>query len=266
MTARRFYAVCGTQRVGSTLLCETLATSDRAGAPREPFFPASERACAPGLGLPADVPDYGEYLRRTVLQDTSGGVFGFKIMWNHLGHFLDRLGEVVDEAVPERRLGAAFPGLRALHLTRRDKVSLAVSQWRAERTGQWSLPTGADPDDPGVPLDLERVDGFHRLAHDAERGWPHVLRRAGVPYRTLHYEDLALDPLGTVRAVASFLGVPVDGLRLPDMQTQRDHRSERWRRAWWSSRSCDECPPPRGLSNVLGQPPSPGTNPNVATG
>lgn len=240
----RFYAICGTQRVGSTLLCETLATTGRSGTPREPFFEASERACAPGLGLPEDVPDYRDYVRATIAQDSTANVFGFKIMWNHHRRFLDRLAELVGDPVPEHRLSSAFPGLRAVHVTRTDKVSLAISQWRAEMTGEWSLPSDGQPTAPDRELDIVRVRQLHALAHQAEQGWPSVLHQAGVPYRTIAYEELAADSLDTARAVARFLDIPTQGMQLPDMRIQRDDRTEHWRRQWWRLESCPSCPPP----------------------
>lgn len=235
-----YYAVCGTQRVGSTLLCESLATSGRAGAPREPFFAESERACAPGLGLPPDVPDYEDYVRATISADSTAGVFGFKIMWNHHRRFLDRLGELIDDADPSARLASAFPGIRAVHLTRRNKVRVAISQWRAESTGQWSLAPGrrsAAPD----RLDVERVGQLHALAHEADEGWPGLLRRAGVPFQTLVYEDWMHDPVATARSVAEFLRVPGDGIGHPAMKRQRDARSGAWERQWQEAVGCPSC-------------------------
>src|SRR5581483_7521953 len=167
------YLVCATPRSGSTLLCHALDKTGIAGHPEE-YFEALRRS-----GLPRrpheyfdpqrhaniverlafrEMPDraaepnplwqpdtYARYLEWTLRQGTtSNGVFGAKLMWGYLGDFAELLRGIDGMAgrpLPEL-LASAFPGLRYVQITRRNKVRQAVSLWKAVQTQAWKREAG----------------------------------------------------------------------------------------------------------------------------
>src|ERR1700733_1978844 len=109
------YMVCATPRSGSTLLCEMLAATGRAGRPLEHFevlrpsgLPRQPREYF-GDADPLDVPDHlaplesGEpasepaqvwWARRLTAGLSEDGVWGGKLMWGHVEAFLSRVREL----------------------------------------------------------------------------------------------------------------------------------------------------------------------------
>jgi LPS sulfotransferase NodH len=117
----RSYLVCATPRSGSTLLCEALKTTRVAGRPEEYFeaVPATGRPPRPedyleGLDDPAahalvaaahapepppysslaGIARYDEHLARVRAWGTTrNGVFGAKLMWDHVGWLVSLAGD-----------------------------------------------------------------------------------------------------------------------------------------------------------------------------
>ena len=157
--------MCATPRSGSTVLCEALAATGVAGRPAEYFEAMYD------TGLPRRPTDYFEGLRaipaasfladqlpaeggeaREALRGattyreylawvfgagtTPNGVFGAKLMWGHVDHFvayLRVLREHAGEPVPQM-FAEVFPALRYVRVVRRDRLRQAVSLWRALQT------------------------------------------------------------------------------------------------------------------------------------
>jgi trehalose 2-sulfotransferase len=169
------YLVCATPRSGSTLLCEGLTNTALAGRPKE-YFEALRHSGLPRrpkeyftdfndgevldlLGeystvdtLPkrfARGEEYARYLSHVFEEGTTpNGVFGAKIMWGHLDDFTANLREIAayrDLPMPEL-LATVFPGLRYIHMTRRDKVRQAVSLWKAIQSSTWAQEGPSTPE------------------------------------------------------------------------------------------------------------------------
>ena len=70
---------------------------------------------------------------------TPNGVFGAKMMWNYFDDFRARIAELpgLERLRSTRRSTRSFPDLRIIFVRRRDKVSQAVSLWKAIQTQQW---------------------------------------------------------------------------------------------------------------------------------
>lgn len=226
---RRSYLICTTVRTGSTLLCELLTSTGLAGHPSELFSPPGRRTLAGMWGTPT-VTAYVEELRRRLV--TPNGVFGAKLGIPALTDLLDHLRAESDGASAHELLAAAFPGLRYVWISRRDRVRQAVSWERAVQTGLWTH-TGTRPPIvvPRPRFDAaairRRLDAIER----DERWWADLFAEAGVDPVRVTYEDLAADGAAVVRRVLDELGIDTAGplwLSAPRMRRQADARSERW--------------------------------------
>jgi trehalose 2-sulfotransferase len=247
------YLVCATPRSGSTLLCEALKAMGVAGRPEEYFeaVPATGRPLQPedylaGLDDPsplalieaaaapeppgysslAGVHGYEGHLRR--VRDwgtTPNGVFGAKLMWDHVGH-LRTLGG--DRPAAEL-LAELFDGPRYVWVRRDDVVRQAVSLWRAMQTQSWrhGAPEG------GVQARYCFPALRHLVArltdHDAR--WGGLLATVSAPVLRLSYEELTADLPGALARTARHIGVSVPADRppaAPAMRRQADELSEAW--------------------------------------
>jgi trehalose 2-sulfotransferase len=264
MTPLRSYLVCATPRSGSTLLCHLLDQTVLAGHPEE-YFEALRHSGIPRRPAEYFDPDrhaniierlafrelpdgtdhqpsdlwrpesYDRYLASVLEQGTTpNGVFGAKLMWGYLGDFADLLRGIegnAGRAVPDL-LARAFPDLRYVQITRRDKVRQAVSLWKAVQTQAWRRDTEGEGG-----ADIEPVFSFRAInflvrqltAHDAS--WEAYFLGLGVEPLKVTYEELAEAPDPVVRRVLAHVGVPVPAdlaLDAPALRVQADARSEDW--------------------------------------
>ena len=148
---------------------------------------------------------------------TPNGVFGAKMMWAYLGDFLAH-GE------PEAQLGP----LAWVHVERRDTLAQAISLWRAIQTAQWRA---EDRD-----AEVEPVFHAGAIAHLKERleahaaAWRTWFAERGIEPLEIVYETFAADPEPTICAVLDHVGVPSEGVSVPEppMRRQSDARSQEW--------------------------------------
>jgi len=261
------YLVCATPRSGSTLLCQELDKTGLAGHPQE-YFEALRRSGVPRRpheyfdperhpniverlafremfeGAPKPKPlwhpdTYDQYLEWALNEGTTpNGVFGAKLMWGYLGDFAELLRGIhgmAARSLPDL-LSRAFPGLRYVQITRRDKVRQAVSLWKAVQTQAWQLDAGAsDGGDDGRVL--EPVFSFRAInylmrqltAHDAS--WDAYFLGLGYEPLKVTYEELAESTEGVVHSVLEHLGIAApDDLQIgpPRLSVQADEVSELW--------------------------------------
>jgi len=258
------YLVCATPRSGSTLLCHELDRTGVAGHPEE-YFEALRRSGLPrrpheyfdaerhaniverlayrempdgAAATPSPLwhPDtYDQYLAWALREGTTdNGVFGAKLMWGYLGDFAELLRGIEGmggRPLPEL-LGRAFPGLRYIQITRRDKVRQAVSLWKAVQTQAWKQEAGEQASPAVEPVFSFRAINYlvrELTAHDAS--WDAYFLGLGYEPLKLTYEELAEDTDGVVRRVLAHLGIPApDDLQssAPRLSVQADETSELW--------------------------------------
>lgn len=220
-SATRVLCVVFSVRSGSTLLCNHLADAGL-GRPTELF---QEHM------YPTDAAGAGRYLAEQV-EATAGDVFAFKIAWTQAWELRRRL------AGPSQRpddvsLPDMFPNLRIVHLKRRDKVSQAVSWWRALATGQWHVAPGDEVAPVDRPFDPEAAAAHLSRLLLEDLLWARQFDRWGVDVQDVTYEHFIADRAATVRAIAAGLGrgaAHVIDLR-PSLERMRDE---------WSDAACAE--------------------------
>lgn len=141
------YLVCASQRSGTTMLCRALADIGTAGRPEE-YFLAVDEVAQPGwrcwehgpYGIANGARSREEYLEIVYrLGSTPNGVFGAKLMWNNLQWAVSNFKVIPRFSGLDRAelFHAAFPGLRVVNVTRRDRVRQAVSWSRMAQDGVW---------------------------------------------------------------------------------------------------------------------------------
>ncbi len=214
------YAVCALPRSGSSLLCELLFETQLAGAPVE-YFDAAQMARLCARWGTHDLPSY---VRALLEKKTSpNGVFGFK------AHYFQLV-----EAFPNGRLEAAFPGLRYVYISRRDRLRQAISWARAEQTGRWAS-TNQPIRRVEAVFDRDQIERLYAGICKRERAWEALFDRAGVSPCRILYEDLVESPEVTVRGVLDHLGVAGAGdvtVGPPTLARQADHLTEEWMARW----------------------------------
>ncbi len=243
------YLVCATPRSGSTLLCETLRATGRAGVPLEHFealratgLPRQPREYFAGLQDASvldrlaplrpgarDREDAGAWWERVLAEGTTAnGVWGGKLMWGHVDDLLARARRLdgLGDADLAGVLRALLGEVRLIFVTREDKVAQAVSLWRAVQTQSWRAEEPSADQEPAYSFAaIDHLVGLLEADDAAWRAWfgAEALDPVVVPY-----DDLEADPAGTVGSVLAGLGLDPRDVRVPGLRRQADARSAQW--------------------------------------
>jgi trehalose 2-sulfotransferase len=133
-------------------------------------------------------------------------------------------------------------------MTRRNKVRLAVSWWKAIQSEEWHRKTGASPSSRDVrnAYHFEAID--HLLVESCmrEAAIQGFFTEGGIVPLTIVYEDFIADYRGTVERVLAFLNLGLsDSMEIapPFYARLADEHSEQWvqrfrreRQAGWDHR------------------------------
>lgn len=242
METTKSYIICANPRSGSTLLCRLLSETGVAGNPASYFHMPELAAWIRALNV--SVPP-GASQSETVcaiiaaaLKEGSGGtdVFGLRLMRKSFD-FLMRQIDVLYPDLPSdaARFDAVFAQPRYIHLTRGDKVSQAVSLVMAEQTGLWhKAPDGSEiertapPKDPIYNGDEIGKNVDELVAYDRE--WLRWFMHEGIDPILVTYEELAMNPTGTLRRILKELGLNdqvAEDVR-PSVAKLADETSRNW--------------------------------------
>lgn len=239
LTPKICYWICATPRTGSTALCNALSTTGVAGRPSEYLTEGNRERALEHF----EATSLRELLSRIQQQTTTpNGVFGLKT--SSAPGYLDDLLREVDRLSPgvevHEAFAKAFPNLRLVFLTRRNKVRQAVSHWRAIQSGLWHLPRDGNNKAPSE--DAYRFAAIDTLVHDIvmrEAAWQQFFDRLGLAPLTVVYEDFAVEPEQVTRQILSYLGLePAPDWRLAELPHRpiADELSERWVQRFRSER------------------------------
>ena len=224
------YTLWHTQRTGSTWLADVLAGTGIAGRPGE--FLNHDDAASVFARYGTTAP--GEVLAAIHREGTTpNGVFGIKQGYAE-PRFSNTL-RAIDTGDEEGREAMsiwhdAFPDHRHVLLTRRNKIRLAVSWWKAIRSGEWHRKAGARP----TATELEGgydAEAIRRLLMEAvcrEAGIGERLRAAGIAPLVLTYEDVVIDPQRALDSVMKHLDLPAVPAPASGFVPTVDELGERW--------------------------------------
>ena len=229
MSPRLSYTIWFTQRTGSTWLCEALASTGVAGRPWEHLNHASPDDALKHYNARGPA----ELLKRILeLGSTPNGVFGIK-----QGYSEPRFGNMLDTLADEggtrlARWERAFPNHRHIFMTRRNKLRLAVSWWRAIKSGEWHRRKGqaASAADLSDGYDLLAIDRLMQEAVVREAGIQELFSEAGIVPLNIVYEDALHDLGATVNTVLEFLALPPvnSDYSSIDLEKTSDDLTEQW--------------------------------------
>jgi len=231
MRPKLCYTTWFSQRTGSTLLCRALESTGVAGRPGEHLEGALPDLYARyGVRAPAEL-----VARVWANAQTSNGVVGLKygLVENTFGPLIEALGEI--EGHDGTRSGVwanAFPNGRHIFMTRRNKVRLAVSWWKAIQSRQWHRSHGAPPQSAEI-ADRYAFEAIEHLIAETvmrEAAMQDFFTQAGVAPLTIVYEDFVSAYEQTVKDILAWLGVvpaPV-AVAPPAFERMSDELSEQW--------------------------------------
>ena len=174
MTPRRSYTIWFSQRTGSTLLCSALEDTGVAGKPAELFN--IETGTDLLAHFSAETP---EILQQKIWDRgaTANGVLGLKQgFWEpHMSYLIDAFRTFPGGADKSQAevWENAFPNGKHIFMTRRNKVRLAVSWWKAIQSEEWHRKRGGTPSHKDIS-DTYHFDAINHLLEQS------VLREAGI--------------------------------------------------------------------------------------
>jgi LPS sulfotransferase NodH len=171
---------------------------------------------------------------------TDNGVFGAKVHWDQFAAAAD----AVAADVPSLSSDVTFlrwwvPGVRLVHLTRRDRLRQALSHYRARRSGQW-IQTGSDRAEGPNDVDFAEVDSLMERNIAWDRSWEALFARAGIEPIRIVYEDLATDYAGILSGLTDRLGLtpsPSPAALPPRLRRQADRWTDTQVAAYLDARS-----------------------------
>lgn len=229
---RRSLIVWMTQRVGSSMLCQTLEETGLVGRPGESLNADDADSVLEKHGV-RTIHELREKLWSD--EETPNGIVGLKyglVAYRHAA-FTEAFRVLVDSAEPDEQTiwSAMFPRARHVFLTRRNKVALAVSWLRAIRTGRGHRRVDEPPLEP-VSDDAYDYDAIAHLLVEAnlrEAATQGLFQAWGVVPLTVVYEDMIADYDATVRRVLEHAQVePPRVIPSPTYVRLADDMSERW--------------------------------------
>jgi len=158
---------------------------------------------------------------------TPNGVFGAKMMWNYFDDFRARIKELpgLEAMTFSQALEVVFPNLQIIFVRRRDKVSQAVSLWKAIQTRHWRNEADRE-DEPTAEYDYPALKHLVQELHRWE-DWFHATGRE--PIRVI-YEEFVNSRAATVGRLLDTLGIdpPEPENQKGRMRRQFDDRSRDW--------------------------------------
>jgi trehalose 2-sulfotransferase len=227
---RQSFIIWFSQRVGSTMLTQALEDTGLAGRPGEWFNIPGTTADLLAHYRARDAFELREAFWR---DGVTNGVFGVKYGFGEKLHadltalFTQLLPLGTPDPEGRAAWEAVLPNCKHVFLTRRNKLRLAVSWWRAIRSEDWHRPsrperTVVDPATGPVPERITRptpanlVDQYDYNALETlllganlrEAGMQDRFDRWAVVPHNIFYEDLIATHEPTVRNLLDYLEVP----------------------------------------------------------
>jgi trehalose 2-sulfotransferase len=234
------YIICTNPRSGSYLLCGGLASTTIAGRPREWFNPRGEegRRSRWGLRKFSDA-SYAVYLDQVRVRSTTrNGISGIKLHFYQFVELTNKLADVegFEGLTTAEMMAKAFPNLKYLWLTRRDKVRQAISYLLAAKTGTWWQIEGGkssrrEDTVAEANFEPEKVDRLMEKLVQNDVAWQSYFESNHISPLIVHYEDLSADYGSTVVRVLKWLGIKsadAVAVRPSRFKKQSTARNERW--------------------------------------
>ena len=217
------YIICGTPRTGSTLLCDLLAKTNRAGRPDSFYGGAFRGDWAKEWKLPEpgtmDRAAYERLYLDTAIRKGTGDtpIFGLRLMREDVANLSDLLNLVYPGfSADSARFERAFGRCLYIHLNRADKLAQAVSYIKARQSGLWHIaPDGTEIERLGEPqplrYDYGQIRAETKRLEAFEQDWQAWFEAENIRPIRISYEALALEPASTLIDLCAALGIEPPG-------------------------------------------------------
>jgi trehalose 2-sulfotransferase len=226
------YTIWFSQRTGSTLLCRALQSTGMAGNPHE---------CLSASNLLNEyrLNNYAQLQQKLwQLGTTPNGVFGIKtgVYEPYFSKIIDIFQQFPGCIKSNNRVEIwenAFPNCKHIYLTRRNKVRLAVSWWKAIQSEEWHRERGKPP----AAVDLKDKYNYDAIAHLfaefslREAAIQEFFTEGSIVPLTIVYEDFIFSYEQTIRNILSYLAIPDVRdvcISTPSLEKLADDLSEEW--------------------------------------
>jgi LPS sulfotransferase NodH len=230
MKPKLSYTIWFSQRTGSTLLCKTLEATKVSGNPGEWLYGWLKDQHS---NNPEEL-----QMRLWKIGATKNGVFGLKHSFHepNFSQLIELFRKLPNCPQDERNRARiwehAFPNHRHIFMTRRNKVRLAVSWWKAIQTQEWHRLSGTPPKSIDLS-DAYDFDAIHHLYDEGsmrEAGIQEFLSEGNIVPLTIVYEDFIQEYEKTVRKVLEFLELDTISIKIPSpsLAQTADDLSEEW--------------------------------------
>lgn len=202
ITPTQKYCIASTPRSGSTLISRMLFATGLAGNPKEYLNPLLMEAWYRINKKPLFLTSYLDEMksRRT----SKNGMFGMKIHWRHLEKLSER-------KIPSKNIQLIMNDFdRFIFISRKDKVSQAISYYIANSTGIFH----SDQQDWLKEFEIPepKFNAEHILKHLSdivreEERWNIFFNHTEKPVLKIYFEDLIADYESKSNEIISFLGI-----------------------------------------------------------
>lgn len=233
MKPRLSYTIWFSQRTGSSLLCMALEATGIAGRPHEHFnFDTS-------LLEEYQLSDYGEIQQHLwEAGSTHNGIFGCKHSFSE-----PRFSRLIEElrqfpTCPSAQTNRtaiweyAFPNHKHIFMTRRNKVRLAVSWWKAIQTQEWHLRPGQSHRamDLSNSYNYEAINHLYNECSMREAGIQDFFAEGGIVPLNIFYEDFIEGYELTLRTILEYVDAGNQPAKIPPppLAKTADEVSEEW--------------------------------------
>jgi len=233
MKPRLSYTIWFSQRTGSTLLCKALEATGIAGKPQELLNHPADLLVAYNLASHAELQAH-----LWGLGSTANGVFGMKHSFHepNFSQLIEAFRNFPNCPQTETNRTAiwesAFPNHRHIFMTRRNKLRLAVSWWKAIQTQAWHLLPGEQL----KPIDLSNSYSFDAINHlynecsMREAGEQEFFAEGNIVPLNISYEDFIQQYEQTIRTILEHLELKAESVTItpPPLAKTGDDVSEEW--------------------------------------
>lgn len=232
MKPEKSYIIWFSQRTGSTLLCKALESTGVAGTPEEWFLNSD-------LKKEYQADDYTELQQKIWNKGISkNGVFGAKISFYqpHNDKIINTLKQFPGGNACTNRAELwenAFPNCKHIFMTRRNKIRLAVSWWKAIKTSEFHRIKGDSPEEVKVEGEYS-YEAINHLLLDSvlrEAGIQDFFAEGNIKPLTIVYEDFVREYEKTVYRILDFLNISEAeeiNVDAPYYEKLADDLSEKW--------------------------------------
>lgn len=208
----------GSFRAGTTLVTSLLSDNGVPSIDKEKF------ADAYSFAQPGTEKAFKAALNK-IFSTAQDGLFATKLMWPHRNELSKALCFSRSEA---SEFASCFPDSKWLNISRQDKISQAISFFRAGKSNRWHI--YKDEKEPEVAYSFTDIRNAISELSIHDRLWDMFYDHAGVSPFSIVYEEFIQDIPANLAALVDHLGTShrratSDLMSQPTLKKQRDHLS-----------------------------------------